>query len=127
MASTTTTDAIRETQNDAARARGSAVDSAREVAGSVTDAAAEVGARVPDVAQSTRDVMTEATRAIQRGSDGTLRLAGAALVGFSVGLLTGGASRPLVLAALVPAGLIGVTLLDRAERGAPTPRAVQGR
>ena len=89
----------RETARQVAGVAGS-------VAGTVAGVAGEVGARLPDAAN-------EATRLVRSGPDDTLRIAGAATVGFAVGLLVGGAPRVLVLAALVPAGLIGSTLMER--------------
>lgn len=85
----------------------------RNVADSVAGAAGDVSARVPEVAQSTREAFTEATRMVQRGSDQTLKVVGAASVGFAVGLLVGGANRLLVIASLIPAALIGATMVDR--------------
>lgn len=102
---------------------------ARQVADTVAGAAGEVTARIPDVAQGTRDAFGEANRMVRGGSDQTLKLVGAAAVGFAVGLLAGGASRFLVLLALVPAGLIGATLLERTEGGqtGTTTSRLQGR
>ncbi len=81
---------------------------AGNVAGTVAGMAGEVGARLPDAA-------TEATRLVRSGSDETLKMAGALSIGFAMGLLVGGANRVLVLAALVPAGLIGSTLMERMD------------
>lgn len=89
----------------------------RNVADSVAGAAGEVTARVPEVAQSTRVALTEANRLVQGGSDMTLRLVGAASIGFAAGLLIGGANRILVIASLLPAALIGATMVERAENG----------
>ena len=75
-------------------------------------------ARLPEVAQGTRDAFTEANRMVRGGSDQTLKLVGASAIGFAVGLLVGGANRPLVILSLVPAALIGATLLERVEGGA---------
>lgn len=94
------------------------VDTVRHVADSVAGAAGDVTARLPEVAQTTRDTFTEANRMVQRGSDETLRLVGAAAVGFSVGLLIGGANRLLVIASMVPTAMIAATLVDRSEGGA---------
>ncbi len=90
----------------------------RNVADSVAGAAGEVTARVPEVAQSTREAFTEANRLVQGGSDATLRLVGAASIGFAAGLLIGGANRLLVIASLLPAALIGATMVERADGGA---------
>jgi hypothetical protein len=86
------------------------------MAGTVAGMAGDVGARLPDAAN-------EATRLVRSGSDEALKMAGALSIGFAMGLLVGGANRVLVLAALVPAGLIGSTLLERMDG---TDRLVQG-
>jgi hypothetical protein len=89
----------------------------------VACAAGEVAARVPEVAQGTREVITEANRLVHRGSDQTLKVVGAASLGFAFGLLIGGAPRVLVLGALFPAGLVGATLVERAEGPGPVGKA----
>jgi hypothetical protein len=94
---------------------------ARHVADSVAGAAGDVTARIPEVAQGTRDALTEANRMVHGGSDQTLKLVGAAAIGFAVGLLIGGANRLLVVLSLVPAALIGATLLERTEGDGSTP------
>ncbi len=93
------------------------VQTARQVADSVAGAAGDVSARIPEVAQTTRDAFTEANRIVQGGSDQTLKLVSATSIGFAVGLLVGGASRLLVIASLVPAALVGATLLERNDVG----------
>jgi hypothetical protein len=90
---------------------------ARQVAEGVAGAAGEVTARIPEVAQSARGAWEEADRMVHRGSDSTLQLVGAASVGFAVGLLVGGAHRLLVILSLIPAALIGATMVERMERG----------
>jgi len=90
---------------------------ARNVADNVGAAAGEVSARIPEVAQSTRDALTEANRLVQGGSDETLKLVGATAIGLATGLLLGGANRILVILAMLPAALIGATLVERMDRG----------
>lgn len=91
------------------------MDTARQVADSVAGAAGEVSARLPEVASTTRDAFTEANRMVRSGSDQTLKITGAFSIGMAVGLLLGGANRLLVVLALIPAGLIGTTLIERME------------
>lgn len=91
--------------------------SVRHVADTVAGAAGEVSSRVPEVAQTTRDAFSEANRLVQQGSDQTLKLVGAVSVGFAVGLLVGGANRILVIASLIPAALVGATMVERTEGG----------
>lgn len=102
------------------------VASARQVVDTVAGAAGEVTARIQEVAQTTRDAFTEANRMVHRGSDDTLRLVGAASVGFAVGLLVGGANRLLVVASLIPAALIGTTMVERND-GPVTPETMRSR
>ena len=101
---------------------------ARDVAQTVAEGAGEVTARIPEIAQGTRDAFAEANRMVHGGSDQTLRLVGVASMAFGMGLLIGGANRILVLASLVPAALIGATMVERMERTAgPANRSrVQG-
>ena len=92
---------------------------ARQVAGTVAGAAAgaagEVGARLPEVASGTRDAFTEANRMVRSGSDQTLFVACSFSIGLALGLLLGGANRLLVILSLIPAGLIGTTLIERLD------------
>lgn len=88
---------------------------ARQVADTVAGAAGEVSARLPEVASTTRDAFTEANRMVRSGSDQTLVVAGSFSIGLAVGLLLGGANRLLVILSLIPAGLIGATLIERVE------------
>ena len=130
-----TTNPSIETTTEGRRTRGEAAadgvtGTAKQMADTVAGAAGEVAARVPDVAQGTRDAFTEANRMVQGGSDQTLKLVGASAIGFAVGLLVGGASRFLVILSLVPAAVIGATLLERLEggsRSATKPGGMQGR
>ncbi len=96
---------------------------AREVAGTVIGAAGDAVARLPEAAATTRGAVEEANRAMRAGSDEML-VAGTTLsIGLAVGLLIGGASRLLVVLAVIPAAAMGFTLLDRSQPGRP----LQGR
>jgi hypothetical protein len=99
---------------------------ARQAADTVAGAAGEMAARLPEAANTTREAIGEANRAFQEanrivkaGSDETLKVVGAASLGFAVGLLFGGANRFLVMAALVPAALVGSEFVQR--QGSTTP------
>ncbi|MEO5884002.1 MAG: hypothetical protein ABIQ58_00590, partial [Candidatus Limnocylindrales bacterium] len=105
----------------------SIAQTARQVADTVAGAAGDVSARIPEVAQNTRDAFTEANRMVHRGSDDTLRLIGATSIGFAVGLLVGGANRLLVIASLLPAALIGATMVERMEQGSSLGSAAKRR
>jgi hypothetical protein len=86
---------------------------AKQVADSVAGVAGEVSARLPEATASTREAFQEANRMVRAGSDETLKVVAAFSLGFAGGLLLGGAPRALVLAALVPAGLVGSEFVDR--------------
>jgi len=88
-------------------------DTARQVADTVANAASEASARLPEAASTTRDAFQEANRMVRSGSDETLKVVGALSLGFAGGLLIGGASRLLVIAALVPAALVGSEFVER--------------
>lgn len=126
------TNSTTESQSGTRRATTSTDDqgiaqTARNVADSVAGAAGEVTSRIPEVTQSTKDALTEANRMVHRGSDDTLRIIGAASIGFAVGLLVGGANRLLVIASLVPAGVIGATMVERMDQESSVSRALKGR
>lgn len=125
---TITTPESRRRSEQATDAAEGLAGTARQVVDSVAGAAGEVTARIPDVAQTTREAFTEANRMVHGGSDETLRLVGAASVGFAVGLLVGGAHRALIVAALIPAALIGTTMIERHDvpAGTSAGRRVQG-
>jgi hypothetical protein len=109
----TTTQEIQEAMTSAGSSDGAesrrVAETVRSVADTVAGVAGDVGSRLPDAA-------SEATRLVRSGSDETLKLAGAVSIGLTLGLLIGGANRLLVLASLIPAGLIGSTLLERSEQ-----------
>jgi hypothetical protein len=86
---------------------------ARQVADTVAGVAGEVSAKLPEAAGTTRDAFQEANRMVRAGSDETLKVVAAFSVGFAGGLLLGGAPRALVIAALVPAALVGSEFVDR--------------
>lgn len=87
-----------------------------DAAGTVRVAAGDAVARLPEVAASTRSAIEDANRQIRAGSDEMLSLGSVLSFGFAMGLLIGGASRLLVAAAMLPAAMMGLTLLDRASR-----------
>jgi hypothetical protein len=97
----------------------------RDVADAVVGVAGDVSARLPEAAAGTGQAIGDARRLVQTGSDDTLRLAGAMSVGFALGLFVGGANRLLVVAALVPTGLILTTLAERAQSTSTGRRGVQ--
>ena len=109
-------DASRSTSSASTGAAGAA-DSAREMAGSVMAAAGDAVSHLPEAAATTRDALVDANRAIRSGSDESLSAGTLVTVGFALGLFVGGANRLLVLVALIPAALMGLTLMDRQNTG----------
>ena len=75
-----------------------------------------VACAIPEAAATTREALNEANRVVRSGSDSTLRVAAAIAIGFSLGLLVGGANRLLVILSLLPVALIGTTLAERMNR-----------
>jgi hypothetical protein len=117
MSATTSGRKATMTDNDP---RARLASTARQAADTVAGAAGEMAARLPEAATTTREAIGEANRALQEanrmvraGSDETLKVVGAASLGFAVGLLFGGANRFLVIAALVPAALVGSEYVQR--------------
>ena len=128
MAATNPTDSQSGTKRTTASTEEQGIaQTARNVADSVAGAAGEVTSRIPEVTQSTKDALTEANRMVPRGSDDTLRIIGSASIGFAVGLLVGGANRILVIASLVPAALIGATMVERMDQESSVTRALKSR
>lgn len=99
---------------------------ARSVVSTVAGVAGEVGARLPEAASTTRDAFDEASRLIRSGSDETLKVVCALSIGFAGGLFVAGANRLLVMAALIPAGLVGSTFIERTD-GTGLRSSMQGR
>jgi hypothetical protein len=95
---------------------GSPREVASDVASGVRGAAETVAARLPEAAANTRAAVDEAARRIETGSDEMLTAGTTLSLGLAVGLLIGGASRLLVVLALIPAAAMGMTLLDRNSR-----------
>jgi hypothetical protein len=124
------TTASRTTSSKAESRRTDAVGGAvSNAAGTVKGVATDAVARFPDVAATTRSAIEDANRQMRAGSDEMLAVGTILSFGFAMGLLIGGATRILVAAALTPAAMMGLTLLDRSSRaraGANGSRRVQG-
>jgi hypothetical protein len=102
-------------------------DAVADAAGTVRGAAEDAVARLPEVAATTRSAIEDANRQMRAGSDEMLSVGSVLSFGFAMGLLIGGASRLLVVAALIPAAAMGLTLMDRVSRSRrTTARTMQG-
>ena len=102
-----------------------ATDQIRQAVDSVASVAGEVTARLPEAATTTRDAFEEANRMVRARSDESLKIVAAASVGFASGLFLGGAPRVLVIAALIPAGLVGTALMERFDGSVTRPTKVR--
>jgi hypothetical protein len=122
---TTTTDTTATLDQGPSAAIGGAVSDA---AGTIKGVANDAVARLPDVAATTRSAIEDANRQMRAGSDEMLAVGTILSFGFGMGLLIGGATRLLVVAALVPTAMMGLTMLDRSSRGraSANTRRVQG-
>ena len=94
--------------------------SASDIADTVRSTAEDAVGRLPDAVETTRSAIEEANRQIQAGSDEMLTAGTTFAFGFAMGMLIGGANRLLVLAALIPAAVMGLTLFER-NSGSRTP------
>lgn len=118
-----TTAAMTEQEERAKPGRVEATTAAvADAAESARAAAADTAARLPDLAAQAVSAYRDANRQVQAGSDQTLTIGTAVLFGFAAGLLLGGANRLLVVAALVPVAMMGLTLLDRSSQGGSTDK-----
>jgi hypothetical protein len=102
---------------------GDLATTAKGIAGDVADRAAAAAARLPDAANATGMQLGRANALIQQESDEVLAVGTSLSLGLALGLLLGGASRLLVLLALIPASMMGYTLFDRHNGSRPTTRA----
>jgi hypothetical protein len=84
----------------------------------------DIGESLPEVARTSRAIVGDAMRAIERGTDQGLTTGATLSLGLAVGLLIGGAPRLLVLGALIPAAAIGLQMLDR-QRVTTTSRSTR--
>ncbi|HET7029825.1 MAG TPA: hypothetical protein VFI34_04905 [Candidatus Limnocylindrales bacterium] len=101
-----------------ASSRASATDddlatTAKGIASDVADRAATAAQRLPEAASATGAQLERASQAMQRESDEVLAVGTSLSLGLALGLLLGGASRLLVILALIPASMMGYTLFDR--------------
>jgi hypothetical protein len=106
MTSSTTTSSTKTAPDDIAT-------TAKGIAADVADRAATAAQRLPEAASATGAQIERANQAIQRESDEVLAVGTSLSLGLALGLLLGGASRLLVILALVPATMMGYTLFDR--------------
>ena len=110
---TATSDTTTGVDSGPTAAIGGAVSDA---AGAIKGVATDAVARLPEVASTTRSAIEDANRQMRAGSDEMLAVGTILSFGFAMGLLIGGAGRLFVAAALTPAAMMGLTMLDRSSR-----------
>jgi hypothetical protein len=115
MASTTTTAPSTTKDDDLAT-------TAKGIASDVADKAVAAAQRLPEAATATGAQLERASQRMQTESDEVLAVGTALSLGLAMGMLLGGASRLLVILALIPATAMGFTLFDR-HGGTRGPRA----
>ena len=86
---------------------------ARRLIEGVAGVSDEVRDRVSEFADATSVVVAGADGRVQGASDRSSIMVAGVSAGFAMGLLTGGAHRLLVAAALVPATVVATKLLER--------------
>lgn len=124
-ASATTDTSTKTSRNGEDSGIGGIGGTVADAAGSVRGAAGDAVARLPEVAATTRSAIEDANRQMRAGSDEMLTVGSVLSFGFAMGLLIGGASRLLVAAALIPAAMMGLTLLDRTSQTRSMGRSLQ--
>jgi hypothetical protein len=68
---------------------------------------------MPEVARVSRGAVDDLMRAIETGSDQQVTAGVSLSIGLAIGMLLGGAPRPLIALALAPAAIMGIALADR--------------
>ena len=79
----------------------------------VRNAIQGVGRSMPEVARASREAVDDLFRVIDRGSDQQVTAGISLSLGLAIGMLLAGAPRPVVLVALAPVAVMGLTLADR--------------
>jgi hypothetical protein len=79
----------------------------------VRNAIQGVGRSMPEVARVSRGALDDLLKAIETGSDQQVTAGVSLSLGLAIGMLIGGAPRPLILVALAPVAIVGLALADR--------------
>ena len=113
---TTETTAPRTTSGRSRSANGGDSSNAEMVqaaAREVRSALEGVSRSMPDVARASRAAVDDLVHAIEAGSDERVSAGVTLSLGLAIGMLIGGAPRPLIALALAPVAVMGLTLADR--------------
>ena len=92
---------------------GGNVEAVQAAAREVRSALAGVGRSMPQVARVSRGAVDDLMRAIETGSDQQVTFGVSLSLGLAIGMLLGGAPRPLIALALAPVAIMGMALVDR--------------
>lgn len=108
----------RRSTNGASHGRMDEVGAALRAAGDqVGGAVVTVRDSVPEVARASRELLDDAMKRIESGSDQQVTAGITLSLGLAIGMLVGGAPRMFVAAALVPVAAMGLVLMDRRALG----------
>ena len=113
---TTETTAPRTTSNRSRGTNGGDSSNAEMVqaaAREVRSALEGVSRSMPDVARASRAAVDDLVHAIEAGSDERVSAGVTLSLGLAIGMLIGGAPRALIVLALAPVAVMGLTLADR--------------
>jgi hypothetical protein len=92
---------------------GGNVEAVQAAAREVRSALQGVGRSMPEVARVSRSTVDDLMRAIETGSDQQVTFGVSLSLGLAIGMLLGGAPRPLIALALAPVAIMGMALVDR--------------
>ena len=92
---------------------GGNVEAVQAAAREVRSALQGVGRSMPEVARVSRSTVDDLMRAIETGSDQQVTFGVSLSLGLAIGMLLGGAPRPLIALALAPVAIMGIALVDR--------------
>lgn len=79
----------------------------------VRNAIQGVGRSMPEVARASRGAVDELMKAIETGTDQQVTAGVSLSLGLAMGMLLGGAPRLLILLALAPVAVLGLSLAER--------------
>jgi hypothetical protein len=94
-------------------------DAGRRLVDTIAEVSTEAGDRLTAVASGAGEAIRDADRTLRGSSEQTLRIIGALSLGVTAGLSVGGANRLLIIVALLPAILVAMAAMERAEAGRP--------
>lgn len=94
-------------------------DAVRTATAQVGEAVETMRTSMPEVARASREMVDDAMRRIEAGSDQRVSTGVTLSLGLAIGMLLGGAPRILIALALVPVAAMGMVLMDRRTGARP--------